>query len=160
MTTLCCVTSSNHLTFLGISFLTSKNKVLDKTMIAIFDEVTGSPWNFFLGHCSCESGQWWNRPHKGSLSQALLFHLFMMLNRIVSGERAPTIKVWTRCLQGPFQLCCSVQIAIKRRITPEQNHWRNEVDNTVRPTVSEQLVAAPSQRLHSKAWSFIDFCSY
>lgn len=43
-----------------------------------------------------------------------------------------------------------VQIAVKRRITPEQDHLRSKVDNTVRPTVTEQLVAALSERLTAK----------
>lgn len=70
-----------------------------------------------------------------------------MLNGIVSRERAPMIKVWTRCLQGPLWFCHSVQIAIKRRITPEQDHLRSKVDNRVRLTVTEQLVADLSERL-------------
>lgn len=73
-----------------------------------------------------------------------------MLNGTVSRERAPMMKVWTRCPQGPFWFCLSIQIAIKRRITPEQDHLRSKVDNRVRPTVMEQLVAALSERLTAK----------
>lgn len=59
-------------------------------------------------------------------------------------------KVWTKRLQGTFWLCRSVQIAIKKRITPERDHLRSRVDNTVRPTVTEQLLAALSERLTVK----------
>lgn len=70
--------------------------MLDQTMTTVFDQVTGFRWCLYWGHCSCEPGQCLKfeqtTPDEGPLRRALSFDLFMMLNKIVSGERAPESK--------------------------------------------------------------------
>jgi hypothetical protein len=103
---LCNVTWSSQATFLGSSFLAWKKRFQTRQYFLlsfISWQVSLKP---LLGSLQLQA---WavieqTRPYKGSSSQALLFDLLPMLDRIMPGERAPVIKSGWDASQGHLAL--------------------------------------------------------